>query len=63
MMELENYHAFHFVGLGGVGMCALARILIEKVLLFLVLMCRIQLFYRNLGIKELPSLLGISGKI
>ena len=30
MMELENYHAFHFVGLGGVGMCALARILIEK---------------------------------
>ena len=29
-MELENYHAFHFVGLGGVGMCALARILIEK---------------------------------
>mgnify|MGYP001058732857 CR=1 FL=1 len=19
MMELENYHAFHFVGLGGVG--------------------------------------------
>ena len=31
MMELENYHAFHFVGLGGVGMCALARILIETV--------------------------------
>lgn len=30
MIELEKYHSFHFVGLGGVGMCALARILIDK---------------------------------
>ena len=59
MMELENYHAFHFVGLGGVGMCALARILIEKG----ITVSGSDVFYRNLGIKELPSLLGISGKI
>ena len=36
MMELENYHAFHFVGLGGVGMCALARILIEKGIIMVI---------------------------
>ena len=58
MMELENYHAFHFVGLGGVGMCALARILIEK---------GITVSGSDVSdsavLKELPSLLGISGKI
>lgn len=63
MMELENYHAFHFVGLGGVGMCALARILIEKGITVSGSDVSDSAVYRNLGIKELPSLLGISGKI
>ena len=63
MMELENYHAFHFVGLGGVGMCALARILIENGITVSGSDVSDSAVYRNLGIKELPSLLGISGKI
>lgn len=63
MMELENYHAFHFVGLGGVGMCALARILIEKGITVSGSDVSDSAVYKNLGIKALPSLLGISGKI
>ena len=30
MMDLTKYHAFHFIGIGGMGMRALARILINK---------------------------------
>ena len=63
MMELENYHAFHFVGLGGVGMCALARVLIEKGITVSGSDVSDSAVLQELGIKELPSLLGISGKI
>ena len=29
-MDLNQYHSYHFIGIGGMGMRALARILINK---------------------------------